>query len=137
MKPIRKGITPVKIPFPIKSTDRVLASWCSEVRTALQQIVGRVPTVQGTRRQGGVSGGTFNVEFVGLSLIVEGGGGIGVQIIDSGEPVEAPTWYVRNGVIKLEDDAASVDVYQVITRLGNYGAVSGESGPGYTEAEEV
>jgi hypothetical protein len=72
-----------------------------------------------------------------LSLIVEGGGGIGVQIIDSGEPVEAPTWYVRNGVIKLEDDAASVDVYQVITRLDNYGAISGESGPGYTEAEEV
>ena len=45
MTPIRKGLNPVKIPFPIKVSDRTLASWCHEVRTALQQIEGRIPTV--------------------------------------------------------------------------------------------
>jgi hypothetical protein len=44
MTPIRKGSNPVKIPFQIKSSDRTFASWANEVRTALLQLEGRVPT---------------------------------------------------------------------------------------------
>lgn len=44
MTPIRKGANPVKIPFPIKVSDRTFASWCNEVRTAIQQLEARVPT---------------------------------------------------------------------------------------------
>ena len=45
MTPIRKGLNPVKIPFPIKVSDPILASWCHEVRNAIQRIEGRIPTV--------------------------------------------------------------------------------------------
>lgn len=44
MTPIRKGLNPVKIPFPIKSTDPTFAAWCNEVRTAIRQLEARVPT---------------------------------------------------------------------------------------------
>jgi hypothetical protein len=44
MTPIRKGLNPVKLPFPIRSTDPTLAAWCSEVRTAIQQLESRIPT---------------------------------------------------------------------------------------------
>lgn len=44
MTPIRKGSNPVKIPFALKCSDRTLAAWCNEVRTAFQQMQGRMPT---------------------------------------------------------------------------------------------
>jgi hypothetical protein len=55
MTPIRKGSNPVKIPFQIKSSDRTFASWANEVRTALLQLEGRVPTANVGRA---VSSGT-------------------------------------------------------------------------------
>lgn len=62
MTPIRKGANPVKIPFPIKTTDRVLAAWCNEVRTALQQIEARQPTANVGR---GASAGGGRPPFFG------------------------------------------------------------------------
>jgi hypothetical protein len=44
MTPIRKGSNPVKVPFPIKSKDPTFAAWCNEVRTAIRQLEGRIPT---------------------------------------------------------------------------------------------
>ncbi len=55
MKPIRKGLNPVKIPFQIKSIDPTFAAWCNEVRTAIRQLEARVPTANIGR---GGSGGT-------------------------------------------------------------------------------
>lgn len=44
MTPIRKGSNPVKIPFAIKSSDRVFAAWANETRTAIRQLEARIPT---------------------------------------------------------------------------------------------
>jgi len=46
MRPIRRGMNPVKIPFPIKSSDPTLAAWCNEVRTAILNLEARSPTFQ-------------------------------------------------------------------------------------------
>jgi hypothetical protein len=62
MTPIRKGANPVKIPFQIRTTDRTLAAWCNEVRTALQQLEARQPTANFGR---GASAGGGRPPFFG------------------------------------------------------------------------
>lgn len=47
MRPIRKGLNPVKLPFPLKTNHAIFASWCNEVRTCLQQLRDRIPTAAG------------------------------------------------------------------------------------------
>jgi hypothetical protein len=61
MTPIRKGANPVKIPFQIKTTDRTLAAWCNEVRTALQQLEARQPTANVGR--GGSAGSALQFKI--------------------------------------------------------------------------
>lgn len=61
MTPIRRGSNPVKIPFPIKVSDRTLAAWCNEVRTAIQQIEARMPTAPIGRANTGGSALQFKV----------------------------------------------------------------------------
>jgi len=60
MTPIRKGANPVKIPFAIKSTDRIFAAWANETRTAIRQLEARIPTANlGWRAGGGASAPLF------------------------------------------------------------------------------
>lgn len=73
MRPIRKGLNPVKLPFPLKTNNAILASWCNEVRTCLQQLRDRIPTVGGSMPSSGgagshpfklrVSSGDLSVDF--------------------------------------------------------------------------
>lgn len=59
MRPIRKGGNPVKLPFALKTNNSILAAWCSEVRTCLQQLRDRIPTVP----VGGGNGGGSPLQF--------------------------------------------------------------------------
>ena len=63
MRPIRKGINPVKLPFALKSTEPVLAAWCNEVRTCLQQLRDRIPTAPGGMAASGGSPLQFRVSI--------------------------------------------------------------------------
>ena len=63
MTPIRKGSNPVKIPFPIKVSDKTLAAWCNEVRNSLIQLEGRIPTANIGRASGGAGSLQFKVSI--------------------------------------------------------------------------
>jgi len=56
MKLVRNGLNPVKLPFALKTNHPVLASWANEVRTCLQQLRDRIPTVGGGIASGGGAG---------------------------------------------------------------------------------
>ena len=68
-------------------------------------------------------GSNYNVELLTVSLVVQGGGGIGAFVSSS-----PPKWYIRNGMHVDADDGAAVGTYRVISRLDNYGAVAGDTG---------
>ena len=74
-----------------------------------------------------LEGASYNVELLTVSLVVEGGGGIGAFVSSS-----PPKWYIRNGLHIDADDGAAVGTYRVISRLDNYGAVAGDTGETYT-----
>jgi hypothetical protein len=73
MTPIRKGSNPVKIPFPIKTTDKTLAAWCNEVRNSLIQLEGRIPTMRGGMTGGGKRLDPFSIVVSGTDLKVQYG----------------------------------------------------------------
>ena len=52
MRLIRKGLNPVKLPFALKTNHPILASWANEVRTSIQQLRDRIPTVGGNPATG-------------------------------------------------------------------------------------
>ena len=73
MRLIRKGLNPVKLPFALKTNHPILASWANEVRTSIQQLRDRIPTVGGSMPSNGgagshpfklrVSSGDLSVDF--------------------------------------------------------------------------
>jgi hypothetical protein len=42
MKPVRKGMNPIRIPFQLRSTSKAMASWANDVRVGMQQLRDRV-----------------------------------------------------------------------------------------------
>jgi hypothetical protein len=74
MRIVRKGINPVKLPFALKTNHPILASWANEVRTSIQQLRDRIPTVGGGfSGGGGTSGHPFKLRVSGGSLTVDYG----------------------------------------------------------------
>lgn len=74
MRPARKGLQPVKLPFAIRTSDKVLASWFNEARTCLQQLRDRIPTVGGNGGLDGDLGGhPFKIRVSGGALSVDFG----------------------------------------------------------------
>ncbi len=81
----------------------------------------------------GVVGDNFNIELLNVQ-ISESGGEIFVANIGWG--TDPRFFYVRNGLLYLNDDGANVPKYDVISRIeGESNPESNQSGPGLTPAE--
>lgn len=74
MRLVRKGTNPIKLPFAIKSSERILAAWSNEVRTCLQQLRDQILTVSGGHNGGGGSGGhPFKIRVIDGDMSVDYG----------------------------------------------------------------
>lgn len=58
MKPIRRGSSPIKVPFQLRSTSKAMAAWANEVRTGMIQLRDRIPQGRAGRGGGGGGGGS-------------------------------------------------------------------------------
>lgn len=92
MRPVRKGLNPVKLPFPIRTSNQILASWCNEVRTSIQQLRDRIPTVGGGNSGGGEGGHPFKLRVSGGNLTVDFGMLYASRIFDDDDakPYQCP-----------------------------------------------
>jgi|694.fasta_scaffold04511_13 hypothetical protein len=80
----------------------------------------------------GVVGDNFNIELLNVK-ISETGGEIFVSSIGWG--TDPRLFYVRNGLLYLNDDGANVPIYDMISRIeGESNPESNQSGPGLTPA---
>jgi hypothetical protein len=80
----------------------------------------------------GVVGANFNIELLNVK-ITETGGEIFVSSIGWG--TDPRFFYVRNGLLYLNDDGANVPIYDMISRIeGESNPESNQSGPGLTPA---
>ena len=88
MRLIRKGLNPVKLPFALKTNHPILASWANEVRTSIQQLRDRIPTVGGNPATG-TSSHPWRVSSAGASSVkILAGCALGVRSPGTSRP-----WY--------------------------------------------
>lgn len=93
MRPIRKGLNPVKLPFSLKTNHPILASWANEVRTSIQQLRDRIPTAGGRGSTGGGGGShPFRIRVDAGALSVDFGMLYASRIFndDDAKPYQCP-----------------------------------------------
>jgi hypothetical protein len=80
----------------------------------------------------GVVGDNFNIELLNVKISETGGE---IFVTDIGWGTDPRFFYVRNGLLYLNNDGANVPIYDMISRIeGESDPESNQSGPGLTPA---
>lgn len=83
-------------------------------------------------QEGGGRGDNFNIELLNIQIAETGGE---IFVTDIGWGTDPRKFYVRNGLLYLNDDGANVDTYEVISRIeGESNPSSNQSGEGFVPA---
>jgi hypothetical protein len=83
-------------------------------------------------QEGGGRGDNFNIELLNIQISETGGE---IFVSDIGWGTDPRKFYVRNGLLYLNNDGANVDTYEVISRIeGESNPSSNQSGNGLVPA---
>jgi hypothetical protein len=124
MRIVRKGINPVKLPFPLKTNHPILASWANEVRTSIQQLRDRIPTVGGGFSGGGVVSHPWRASSAGASSVnISAGCALGVRSPGTSRPWYCTYVQYAGGAVTIGATGFVYAVIEVDTTLIGPGVV--------------